>query len=159
MSSRLPSLISISPALAVCALAAAFLVAPLDAKAAGPLDPHGLWLRPEGGVEFSFYDCGALLCAKVVGVHRPEDQSSIGTIILRGAAKTGPNEWRGKLYNADDGKVYDGVITIVSASELTLKGCVLGVLCGGETWKRVATAAPATALAPKHQTQALAREE
>ncbi len=112
-------------------------------------EPYGLWLRPEGGVRFSFYDCDGLLCAKVVGASRPEDQAGVGTVILRGAKKTGPNEWRGKLYNADDGKIYDGYITVTSNDELTLKGCIMGVLCGGETWKRIPQSASSTKSAGK----------
>lgn len=126
--------------------AAAFALAAVSAGAVGSadpkLDPHGLWLRPEGGEQFSFYDCGALLCAKLVFVKKSEDQKAIGTVILRGAAKSGPNEWKGKLFNAADGKTYDGLITVKSPTELSLKGCLWGLLCSGETWKRVA-AAPA----------------
>lgn len=145
MTRRLPTDVFSFRALArvsLAAAAAAALFAAAPASAAGSMDPHGLWLRAEGGVRFSFYDCGALLCAKVVDVKNPEDRASIGTVILRGASKSGPNEWRGKLYNSDDGKIYDGVITVDSPGELTLKGCILGILCGGETWQRV-SAAPA----------------
>lgn len=120
------------------ALAALVALGSISAACAAELkEPYGLWLRPEGGVKFSFYDCGGLLCAKVVGASRPEDQAGVGAVILRGAKKTGENEWRGKLYNFEDGKVYDGYITVKSNDELTLQGCILRVLCGGETWKRV----------------------
>ncbi len=126
----------------ICA-SLSFLAAPAQAAASSdPYDPHGIWLRPEGGEQFSFYDCGAQLCAKLVAVTKPEDQKSVGTVILRGASKSGPNEWKGKLYNAADGKTYDGSITVKSASELRLKGCLWGILCSGETWTRV-SAAPA----------------
>ena len=127
------------PALRFVALtgAAFSLFAATPASAANALDPHGLWVRPEGGVQFSFYDCDALLCAKVVGAKKAEDKASIGTVILRGAVQTGANEWKGKLYNSEDGQVYDGVITMKSPTQLALKGCVMGVLCGGETWTRV----------------------
>jgi uncharacterized protein (DUF2147 family) len=122
----------------------AFVMTSSTARATSTLDPHGVWLRPEGGVEFSFYDCGKLLCAKVVGAKKAEDKASIGSVILRGAAQTGPHEWKGKLFNSEDGKTYDGIITVTSADELTLKGCIMGILCGGETWKR----APAPVAAP-----------
>jgi uncharacterized protein (DUF2147 family) len=117
-------------------------------QAAENMDPHGIWLRPEGGVRFSFYDCGGLLCAKVVGADKAEDRSGIGTVILQGAKKVAANEWKGKLYNADDGKTYDGIITVKPGGELTVKGCLMGILCGGETWKRVGPPAVAAA-APK----------
>jgi uncharacterized protein (DUF2147 family) len=118
-------------------LAAALALASSPAAAVGSTDPHGLWMRPEGGEQFSFYDCGALLCAKLVSVKKSEDAGAVGTVILRGASKSGPNEWKGKLYNAQDGKIYDGFVTLTSANELRLKGCLWGVLCGGETWTRV----------------------
>ncbi|HXY57238.1 MAG TPA: DUF2147 domain-containing protein [Methylocystis sp.] len=127
------------------ALAALIALGSIGYAAASDVkEPYGLWLRPEGGVKFSFYDCGGLLCAKVVDAARPEDKAGIGTVILRGAKRTAANEWRGKLYNSDDGKVYDGYITLTSDDELTLKGCILGVLCGGETWKRVPQASSGT---------------
>ena len=113
------------------------------AQAADANDPHGLWLRPEGGVRFSFYDCDGLLCAKVVGADNPHDRSGIGVVILRGGRKTAANEWRGQLFNVENGKTYDGYIT-VNAGELTVKGCILGVLCGGETWKRIPSPISAT---------------
>lgn len=127
-------------ALGVVALACAAI--PASADAGG--DPHGVWLRPEGGVQFSFYDCGGLLCAKVIAAKNPEDQASIGTVILRGAKQSGPNEWKGKLYNSEDGKTYDGFISLKSTNELSLKGCLWGVLCSGETWKRVASTTTAS---------------
>jgi uncharacterized protein (DUF2147 family) len=113
------------------------------AQAADTNDPHGLWLRPEGGVRFSFYDCEGLLCAKVVGADNPRDRSGIGAVILRGARKTAANEWRGPLFNLENGKTYDGYIT-VNAGELTVKGCIMGLLCGGETWKRIPAPVSAT---------------
>ena len=60
-------------------------------------DPRGLWLRQEGGVRFSFYDCGELLCAKVIGAQRAEDQAGIGTVILRGA-KNGRQRMAGQAF-------------------------------------------------------------
>lgn len=116
-------------------LASALAAGP--AASAGSNDPHGVWLRPEGGVQFSFYDCDGRLCAKVVAAQNPEDRSAIGTVILRGAKQTGPNEWKGKLFNVEDGKTYDGFITVDTPTRLTLKGCLWGVLCSDETWTRL----------------------
>jgi uncharacterized protein (DUF2147 family) len=123
-------------------------------------DPHGVWMRPEGGEQFSFYDCGGLLCAKLISVKKSEDQASVGTVILRGAVKSGANEWKGKLYNAEDGKTYDGFITVKTPNELTLKGCLWGVLCSGETWKRVgsAPASPSAAAAKPNRVAAVPAE-
>ena len=49
----------------------------------------------------------------------------------------GANSWKGKVYNAEDGKTYTGVMTLVNDNALKLEGCVLGgLICKGETWKR-----------------------
>ncbi|MCC3245518.1 DUF2147 domain-containing protein [Methylocystis sp. WRRC1] len=147
-------LVRVLSRLSIPAAAIALLATPAGAVSAN--DPRGVWLRSEGGVQFSFYDCDGLLCAKVIAAKNPEDQSGVGTVILRGATKTGPNEWKGKLFNAEDGKTYDGFISLKSANELSLKGCLWGVLCSGETWTRVATAAqaPAANATVKAQTSA-----
>jgi uncharacterized protein (DUF2147 family) len=128
-------------------VAAAILALAAGSAAQAGNEPYGVWMRPEAGQQFSFYDCGGLLCAKLISVRNAEEQRAIGTVILRGATKSGPKEWRGKLYNAKDGNTYDGVITLKSANELTLKGCLWGVLCKGETWRR-ATASAAGGKAP-----------
>jgi uncharacterized protein (DUF2147 family) len=116
--------------------AAALLALAWASAAQAGGEPYGIWLRPEAGQQFSFYDCGGLLCAKLVSVRNAEEQHAVGTVILRGASKSGAKEWRGKLYNTKDGNVYDGVIILKSANELTLKGCLWGVICKGETWRR-----------------------
>jgi uncharacterized protein (DUF2147 family) len=129
--------------------AGALLAATAAGTAAGGSanDPHGVWLRPEGGVRFSFYDCeGGKLCAKVIAAQNAEDRSAIGAVILRGAEQTGPNEWAGKLFNVEDGKTYDGFITVKSATRLTLKGCLWGMLCSDETWTRVSVPPAAHAM-------------
>ncbi|HEY8064157.1 MAG TPA: DUF2147 domain-containing protein [Methylosinus sp.] len=126
-------------------LAAAMAATP--AAGASSNDPRGVWLRPEGGVQFSFYDCeGGKLCAKVVAARNAEDRSSIGAVILRGARQTGPNEWAGQLFNVEDGKTYDGFITVKSPTRLTLKGCLWGMLCSDETWTRISAPPAAHAM-------------
>jgi uncharacterized protein (DUF2147 family) len=133
--------------LAPSALLAAASLAASPAAGASLNDPRGVWLRPEGGVQFSFYDCEAgKLCAKVVAAQNAEDRSSIGAVILRGAKQTGPNEWAGQLFNVEDGKTYDGFITVKSPTRLTLKGCLWGMLCSDETWTRISAPPAAHAM-------------
>jgi len=131
------------------------------ASAADPMDPRGLWLRQEGGVQFSFYDCDAgLLCAKVVAADSAEDRAGIGTVILRGAKKVAANEWRGTLFNSEDGKTYDGRISVKSkGAELSVQGCLMGFLCGGETWKRLPTPAHAASASKRAPSASVAAAE
>jgi uncharacterized protein (DUF2147 family) len=56
------------------------------------------------------------------------------------------NRWEGQIYNSENGKTYDASITLESPDALRVEGCVLSILCGGETWTR--HKGPTTASAP-----------
>jgi hypothetical protein len=58
--------------------------------------------------------------------------------------KTGLDQWEGQVYNAKDGQQYSSTITPVGTDQLEIKGCVLGFLCGGETWTRVGPPIPSS---------------
>jgi hypothetical protein len=55
----------------------------------------------------------------------------------------GKNRWEGEIYNAKDGKTYSGNLTLADANTLKIQGCVMGFLCGGETWTRTKCDEPA----------------
>ncbi len=119
------SLLSIAAAMALCAPSASFAA---DAI-------YGVWSRDGHPADkLEFYDCSGKLCAKGT---IPEADGSPAPIILRSAAKTGPNSWKGELYNPDDGKTYTGKITYDSPTQLTMSGCLVAFLCQSETWTRV----------------------
>ena len=82
-------------------------------------DPYGTWTRPSTGTQVSFYDCGGKLCAKIVAVKDERWKSKIGDLL-----------------NADDGKIYTGVVTMQGPNALNLKGCV-AFICQGETWTKI----------------------
>jgi uncharacterized protein (DUF2147 family) len=100
-------------------------------------EPYGTWLRPSTGTQVSFYACGGKLCARVAAVKDESRKKEVGTVIMKGAAKSGDNVWKGDLLDVESGKTYSGVVTLESANALNLKGCVAMVLCRGETWQRV----------------------
>jgi uncharacterized protein (DUF2147 family) len=104
---------------------------------ASAFDPYGKWMRPSAGAVVNFYNCGGKLCGKIVAVKAASTAKEVGTVIVSGAVKTGDNEWKGSLLDTDNGKTYTGVITLVGADGLNLKGCALGIICQGETWQRV----------------------
>lgn len=96
--------------------------------------PFGTWTRPSNGAKVEFYNCGGNLCGKVIS---SPTKGAAGTVIMKGAKKTGDNAWEGDLLNTEDGKTYTGKVTLDSPKALTLKGCVLGgIICKGETWTR-----------------------
>jgi uncharacterized protein (DUF2147 family) len=96
--------------------------------------PYGTWTRPSTGTQVSFYNCGGKLCGKIASVKDQARKKEIGTVILKGAAKSGDNVWKGDLLDVESGKTYSGVVTLESANALSLKGCVAAVFCRGETW-------------------------
>src|SRR5215510_4823754 len=65
-------------------------------------------------------------------------------ILIEMKKKAGVDSWEGQVYNAKDGKLYDSTIKPVGADQLEIQGCVLGFLCGGETWTRVAPPIPSS---------------
>ena len=101
---------------------------------------YGVWVR--GGHEdekLEFYDCDGQLCAKET-VLPPDGSPAI--VILRHAAKIAPNQWKGPLFDPDNGKLYTGTITLDKPNQFTLKGCLIAFLCQSETWTREVSAAP-----------------
>jgi uncharacterized protein (DUF2147 family) len=58
--------------------------------------------------------------------------------------KPGVDQWEGQVYNAKDGQLYSATITPVGTDQLEIKGCVMGFLCGGETWTRVGPPIPSS---------------
>lgn len=128
-------------------LAGLLLAAGVDSAAA---EPVGVWQRPSGEAHMEIAPCGAHLCGTLV--HLDEDYTDdlnpdpalrgrplLGTRIVHEAVATDrPGRWRGRLYNAEDGRTYQGFLVLEAADALRLEGCVLGgLICKGETWQRV----------------------
>lgn len=152
-------------------LAASLLSA--GAAAAAPAgDPSGTWLTEDGRAKIKIEKCGpgaAHACGKVVWLKTPlNDQGQPRTDIknpdpkkrtrpvigltLMDSLKPEDGAYKGQIYNAEEGKLYDVSINRASASELAISGCMLKILCGSQTWTKApdefAQAAP-THAAPK----------
>jgi uncharacterized protein (DUF2147 family) len=117
----------------IAASASAFALSVVAANAA---EPYGTWTRPSTGTQVSFYKCGDKLCGKIAAVKDQARKNTVGTVIMKGAAKSGDNTWKGDLLDVESGKTYSGVVTLESAHALNLKGCVAGIFCRGETWTK-----------------------
>lgn len=65
-------------------------------------------------------------------------------ILLDMKKKPGADQWEGHVYNAKDGQTYSSTITPTDPNHLEIQGCVLGFLCGGETWTRVGPPIPSS---------------
>ena len=123
----------------------------LLALAGGPAlaqAPTGEWLVANGKARIRIGPCGGALCGTISWLQAPandennpdpakRNRSLVGTQILLGMKPAGPNRWEGEIYNAENGKIYTGSISITGPDVLRIEGCVLaGLLCGGENWTR-----------------------
>jgi uncharacterized protein (DUF2147 family) len=115
----------------------------------------GLWLTEKGDARIHVTQCGRALCGKVVWLRdaidpdtgRPQTDSKnpnpalasrpmIGVQLFVGMNPAGPGRWAGRIYNADDGGVYESKIALLGPKQLRVEGC-LGAFCGGETWTKL----------------------
>ena len=64
-------------------------------------------------------------------------QPALGMMILADFRPTGDGEWKGRIYNRENGKSYSGTITVKAKDAIDLSGCVAAVLCRSVTWTRV----------------------
>src|SRR5665647_3954450 len=65
-------------------------------------------------------------------------------ILIDMKKKPGVDQWEGQVYNAKDGQFYSSTIKPTGPDQMEIQGCVLGFLCGGETWTRVAGPIPSS---------------
>ena len=127
----------------------------MGAPARAGSGPQGTWVSEDGGLKVRISNCGSKrICGTVVWLGEPNDpktgkpktdkrnpdpaKRTRPLIGLRVAALKvrGPNQWSGRIYNADDGHIYQAHLLVKDESTLRLQGCVLEVLCRGHTWKR-----------------------
>jgi len=118
-------------------------------------DPTGDWRVADGVANVRVAQCnggmwGAVSWEKQSGgrdENNPDvskkNRPTLGMAILINMKKTaGAEQWEGQVYNAKDGQMYSATITPTGTDQLEIKGCVLGFLCGGETWTRVGPPIP-----------------
>src|SRR6202021_236788 len=142
--------------LATC-LSPAFL-APAFTTPALAADPTGDWRGADGVANIRVAECngsmwGAGGWEKVPGgrdTNNPDvskqSRPTLGMpILIDMKKKPGVEQWEGQVYNAKDGQSYNSTIKPVGSDQLEIQGCVLGFLCGGETWTRVAPPIPSSA--------------
>ncbi|GGC85302.1 DUF2147 domain-containing protein [Chelatococcus reniformis] len=120
---------------------------------AGPAnaaEPAGEWLVESGDARIRIERCADEMWGLVSWEKEPgatdgnnpdpvrRTRPTLGMPVLLGLKQAAPNRWDGNIYNARDGKTYEANVSLAAADRLRVQGCVLGLLCGGETWTRVA---------------------
>ncbi|WP_167559069.1 DUF2147 domain-containing protein [Bradyrhizobium canariense] len=120
-------------------------------------DPTGDWRVADGVADIRVAECngsmwGVVAWEKIPGGHdknnpdvSKQNRLTLGMpILLDMKKKPGADEWEGQVYNAKDGQTYSSTIKPAGPDQLEIRGCVLGFLCGGETWTRVAGSIPSS---------------
>lgn len=75
-----------------------------------------------------------------------QSRPTLAMVTLLDMKKNAANDkWAGQVYNAKDGKLYKSTIKLGDTpDQLEIEGCVLGFLCGGQTWTRVGPSIPSS---------------
>jgi uncharacterized protein (DUF2147 family) len=125
-----------------------------SAKAA---DPTGDWRVADGVANIRVAQCNGSVWGAVAWEKEPggrdtnnpdaskKTRATLGMpILIDMKKKASAEQWEGQVYNAKDGQLYSATITPIGSDQLEIKGCVMGFLCGGETWSRVAPPIPSS---------------
>jgi uncharacterized protein (DUF2147 family) len=132
------------------------------ATAAGAQSPAGVWLTKDQDAHVRIANCGGAICGTIVWLKEPIDKQTgrpptdahnpdaakrarplHGIQVMHGMQPSGPGKWSGHLYNADDGRTYEGNLVVLGPDSVKVEGCLIGI-CMGETWQRIqSTARPA----------------
>jgi uncharacterized protein (DUF2147 family) len=120
-------------------------------------DPTGDWRVADGVANIRVAECNGSMWGAVVWEKPPagrdtnnpdpakRDRPTLGMPILIDMKKSpGLDQWEGRVYNAKDGQFYSATIKPIGTDQLEIRGCLLGFLCGGETWTRVAGPIPSS---------------
>jgi len=135
---------------------AAFWLSFGQASAETANDPTGIWLTQAGDAKIRVNRCASGLCGTIVWLKVPIDPATgkpqvddknnnpslakrpiIGLHIFNRMEPAANNKWSGIIYNADNGKSYSSSVAVASPRKLEVRGCVLKILCGGETWTKI----------------------
>src|SRR6201986_4886227 len=128
----------------------AALLTPAFLTSALAADPTGDWRVADGVANIRVAQCNGNMWGVVSWEKEPggrdtnnpdpakQSRPTLGMpILLNMKKKPGADAWEGQVYNAKDGQTYASTITPHGTDQLEIQGCVLGFLCGGETWTRV----------------------
>lgn len=112
---------------------AAFLFVAAANGAEQPIEA-GRWITESGNLEVDIAPCGEALCGTIVRVlgnrsmsrsdepmKAKDAKSPLGMQVLSDFKATGSGEWRGHIYNREDGKTYDCLIELLDHDRLKVQ--------------------------------------
>lgn len=118
------------------------------ALAAQPIS--GRWITEDGKAVVTIANCGTTVCGKISRILEPtpdgppvddknpdrrmRNRPIMGMPVLTGFTRSG-DEWRGRIYNPEEGKTYRSILKRAGANRLAVKGCI-AFFCRTQSWKR-----------------------
>jgi uncharacterized protein (DUF2147 family) len=123
-------------------------------------DPSGEWRVEDGRAHIRTVICADRLWGVVSWQREPggtdaknpdptlRSRPVLGLPVVLGMRPAKPNRWEGSIYNAENGKTYQGAVTLKGPDLLEVEGCVLsGWVCSGQDWTRIKPAPAAVGAA------------
>jgi len=120
-------------------------------------DPTGDWRVADGVANIRIAECNGSMWGVVAWEKNPggrdtnnpdaskKNRPTLGMpILIDMKKKPGHDQWEGRVYNAKDGRIYSSTIKSTGPDQLEIQGCLLGFLCGGESWTRVGGPIPSS---------------
>lgn len=129
------------------AAAAALIALPVAAHAAEPI--AGQWLTKEGKAIVTIAPCGSSMCGRITKVLKPNPQGNgrdmrnpnpalrdrpIEGLQILSNFTQGSGDWRGRIYNPEEGKDYRSILKRLPDGTLQVQGC-WGIFCQTQNWK------------------------
>jgi len=126
------------------------LVGTAGAQSGKSAAAEGRWITESGNLEIDIAPCGAALCGTVVKVlanrsmsnsnaSSKAEGSAMGLKILTDLMPAGEGEWKGSIYNRENGKTYDCKIEPLPGNQLKVRSYILVPLMGKtQLWRRAA---------------------
>ena len=120
----------------------AVALAPAQALAKSALE--GRWKH--GAMEILIAPCGSSLCGRVVKASAKQQAKSqkgsgthlLGARVIDNIRPVGPGRWNANVFLASRDMNANGTIQQVGPDRLTVRGCILAVICKTTSWDRVA---------------------
>ena len=124
--------------LVLAGLAVAFAPASAFAKSL-----EGRWKN--GAMEIVIAPCGGTLCGRVVKASAKQQAKSqhgsgtklLGARVIDNIQPSGPGKWNADVFVASRDMNARGTIQQVGPDRLTVRGCVLAVICKTTHWDRI----------------------
>ena len=139
---------------AFAATALLFALSGFAASGARAADATGIWMTEGSKARVRVAPCGNAICGTVIwlreangadGLPKRDEKNEdatkqsrplLGSAVLLSMSPDGETRWKGRIYNAEDGKTYSASFTITGPSSARLEGCVAAIFCKSQVWTR-----------------------